>query len=67
MKIKRKDKNTVIPITNCYCGLKTEQWVRLNSGKTITVDKVKSSLVDFIVEIEDKPKKEKELDHGNSR
>jgi len=59
MKIKLKNKTNYIPSFDSYCGLDTEDWIKLNGGKTIEIKHIPEKLEDYVKEV--KPKKEKEL------
>ena len=58
--MKLKATKLPIPPSDCYKGLRCEDWVRLNNKLTIHVDKVPEELEEYVEKVEPKPKKEKE-------
>ena len=58
MKLKLKDKNVFVPSFDSYCGLATEEWVKLNTGGTVDLKYMPQKLEKYVEKV--KPKKEKD-------
>ena len=56
MKVKLKNKNNPIPISDSYKGLNTDVHSRLNAGYEVEVAVVPEAASEFVVEVKEKPK-----------
>lgn len=58
MKIKLKDKK-VLTMKNSHSGFSIENYYKLNSGKTVSVDAIPSQAVDLVEEVKTASKDKK--------
>jgi len=56
MKVKKKEKCSVIPKFNSHSGFSREQWNKLNEGKTVEVDAIPEVAKQFVDEVKTKGK-----------
>ena len=56
MKVKKKDKCSVMPKFNSHVGCSREQWNKLNEGKTVEVAAMPEVAKQFVEEVKSKGK-----------